>query len=204
MGCQRLAMANQRCPCSYIGDHRRLWEGKCFQSFFLAIRSLLGCALLTQGIQSLFIVVLAMMLEERCLQCCRYFRDPPQKQTQAVNEWAADAVFATDGNCKAWHLFNLFHHKLLGHPCAIPDAGPDHAETCRNQCGSTVVPRQVSRGRCRQLQVQLVWLTSLAGLETKKKGRWYFKKEMHIHLPAILMFSRVAGVLPLWGRRHHT
>ena len=58
MGCQGLAMANQRCPCSYIGDHRRLWEGQCFQSFFLAIRSLLGCAL-TQGIQSLFIVVLA-------------------------------------------------------------------------------------------------------------------------------------------------
>lgn len=158
MGCQGLAMANQRCPCSYIGDHRRLWEGQCFQSFFLAIRSLLGCALLTQGIQSLFIVVLAMMLEERCLQCCRYFRDPPQKQTQAVNEWAADAVFAT---------MVIAKHGTYS-TCAIPDAGPDHAETCRNQCGSTVVPRQVSRGRCRQLQVQLVWLTSLAGLETKK------------------------------------
>ena len=45
-------------------------------------------------------------------------------------------------------------------------------ETIRNMqklmwinCGAY---RQVSRGRCRQLQVQLVWLLSLAGLETKK------------------------------------
>ena len=40
-----------------------------------------------------------------------------------------------------------------------------------------------------------------------KKGRWYLKKEMNIHLPAILMFSQVAGVLPcftIWGRRYHT